>query len=276
MSHPYGQQGRSTTTPKYPLEAALAPRIASSSLTLDQYALEWWAFYARPNLTPRTIAGYQYLWDAYVSPALGCLELTQLTPLALERWKAALLERGVGPESVKRTMVMLQGALQRAVEWEFLASNPIRHVRKPASTGRRFVRPLAPETVELMRMNLLRAGQLRDATLLGVLAYAGLRPGEALALSWPSISTRTILIERAVALGELKTTKTGRTRTVRILGPLADDLDTYREATSAATSNIVFPTATGQLWSDHAWRNWRRRVFQPTARVGGGDRSEAL
>ncbi len=179
------------------------------------------------------------------------------------------MERGVGPESVKRTMVMLQGALQRAVEWEFLASNPIRHVRKPASTGRRFVRPLAPETVELMRMNLLRTGRLRDATLLGVLAYAGLRPGEALALSWRSISARTILIERAVALGELKTTKTGRTRTVRILGPLADDLDTYREATSAATSDIVFPTATGQLWSDHAWRNWRRRVFQPTARSVG-------
>jgi hypothetical protein len=107
MSHFHGQQGRSATTGEYPLEGVVAPRTASSSLTLDQYALEWWAFYARPNLTPRTIAGYHYLWDAYVSPALGCLELAQLTPLALERWKSALLERGVGPESVKRTMVML-------------------------------------------------------------------------------------------------------------------------------------------------------------------------
>ena len=49
-------------------------------------------------------------------------------------------------------MIMLQGALQRAVEWEILVSNPIRHVRKPAPNRRRFVRPLAPEVVEQMRM----------------------------------------------------------------------------------------------------------------------------
>jgi hypothetical protein len=62
MSHPPGQQGRLATTREYPLEVVGVPRMASSSLTLDQYALEWWAFSARPNLTPRTVAGYHYLW----------------------------------------------------------------------------------------------------------------------------------------------------------------------------------------------------------------------
>jgi integrase len=48
----------------------------------------------------------------------------------------------------------------------------------------------------------------RDDVLMSVLAYAGLRPGEALALKWGNIGGRTILVERSLALGELKARKT--------------------------------------------------------------------
>jgi integrase len=37
---------------------------------------------------------------------------------------------------------------------------------------------------------------MRDATLVCVLAFAGLRPGEALALEWRHIRERTILVDR--------------------------------------------------------------------------------
>jgi len=46
------------------------------------------------------------------------------------------------------------------------------------------------------------ASSPRDATLISVLAYAGLRPGEALALQWRDIREQTILVERAISLGE--------------------------------------------------------------------------
>ena len=55
-----------------------------------------------------------------------------------------------------------------------------------------------------------------------VLAYAGLRPGEALALTWGHMGERTVLVEGAVSLGEVKATKTGRSRSVRLLAPLRD------------------------------------------------------
>jgi haloacid dehalogenase-like hydrolase len=45
--------------------------------------------------------------------------------------------------------------------------------------------------------------------LVSVLAYAG-RPGEALVLIWSDVGERTILVERAAALGEVKQTKPGR------------------------------------------------------------------
>ena len=60
--------------------------------------------------------------------------------------------------------------------------------------------------------------------MISVLAYAGLRPGEALALQWRDIREQTILVERAISLGEEKDTKTAAHRTVRVLQPLAVDL----------------------------------------------------
>src|SRR4051812_11315983 len=77
--------------------------------------------------------------------------------------------------------------LQRAVEGGRLGRNPVRLVRKIARP-RREVKPLAPVTVEAMRA----ASGPRDATLLSVLAYSGLRPLEALALQWGDVRLRTL------------------------------------------------------------------------------------
>jgi len=54
------------------------------------------------------------------------------------------------------------------------------------------------------------AGVLGDASLLVVLAYAGLRPQEALALEWRHVRERTLLVERALSDGELKVLKNRR------------------------------------------------------------------
>ena len=42
-----------------------------------------------------------------------------------------------------------------------------------------------------MRAKLRAQNRMRDATLVCVLAYAGLRPGEALALEWRHVRDRT-------------------------------------------------------------------------------------
>jgi hypothetical protein len=32
---------------------------------------------------------------------------------------------------------------------------------------------------------------------------------------------------------------------------------------------LVFPIPSGELWRDHDWANWRRRVFDPVAATVG-------
>lgn len=106
----------------------------------------------------------------------------------------------------------------------------------------------------------------RDATLVSVLAYAGLRPQEALALRWADVRARTIVVDKALAFGEEKTTKTRATRTVRLLAPLASDLAEWRLISRRPPPTaLVFPSATGEPWNDHDYRNWRRRRFNKAA-----------
>ena len=54
---------------------------------------------------------------------------------------------------------------------------------------------------------------------------------------------RTLLIEAAVSLGELRDTKTGQRRTVKLLAPLAHDLNEWRLASGLP---VLYPRAAEQ------------------------------
>src|SRR4051794_21933777 len=112
----------------------------------------------------------------------------------VSEWRAELVADGVGPEA----MTLLQAMYTVAIEWGEATANPVSVVRKPKQGRRRVVHPIAPEGVERLRREFLRVGDLRSATLVSVLAYSGLRPGEALGLELRHIRQRTILVEQAV------------------------------------------------------------------------------
>ena len=234
--------------------------------TLAEFGEEWWKLHAAPNLAPTTQETYASMWDTHVLPRIGHLELRDLDAAGVQRFRADLEAAGVGPASVRKTLLLLGGVLERAVEWGRLAANPAASVRKPSPARRRAVTPLTPSAVEQLRNHLLTAGRIRDATLISVLAYAGLRPGEALALTWGHVGRRALLIDGAVQLGEVSATKTGRMRSVALLGPLADDLaEWWQESGRPADDALVFPAADGRPWSRASWQNWRRRVYAAAA-----------
>lgn len=104
------------------------------------------------------------------------VELRQLRPAVLDRYLAELQRGGLSPASVKKIAGMLQGVLQRAVEWERIAQNPMRVAHKPKARRRIVIRPIAPAQVEQLRRHLLADGRLRCATLVSVLAYSGYDP----------------------------------------------------------------------------------------------------
>jgi len=108
-----------------------------------------------------------------------------------------------------------------------------------------------------------------DATLVSLLAYAGLRPGEALALRWKHIRENSIFVEQAVANGDLKSTKTGTVRSVALLDALRGDLDALRQMQTPLNDDQLLFATDARPWTESQWRNWRRRRFQPAATSAG-------
>lgn len=141
-------------------------------------------------------------------------------------------------------------------------------MKKARRPRRDEVRPLPPTTVEGIRAAL----GPRDAALVSVLAYAGLPPGEALGLRWGDIREHTILVQRAISLGEEADTKTRQHRTVRLLAlaPLAADLRSWRMASGRPNDDeLVFPGKEGRPWTLAAYQSWRRRAFHRAVGAAG-------
>ncbi len=238
-------------------------------ITLSELALQWWQLYADEHLAPKTKQVYLELWARHVDTRIGGMELRRLTPQVMEQFKTQMQKDGVGDSTVVKTLALVSSVLGRGVIWGHLRSNPVAHVRKPPQRRRTTIVAISPAEVERLRQPFLARDLLRDAALISVLAYAGLRPGEALALRWSDIRARTILVERSISLGEVAPTKTRRVRTVRLLRPLAEDLARLAETVAASPGDLIFAMADGQPWNDFAYRNWRSRRFAEAVAESG-------
>lgn len=225
--------------------------------TLGQYVEGTWAHAHVAQLAPKTRKTYAWAYDLHIGPRLGDVPLRRVNPEMVARFQADLLAAGVGPEAVRKSVTLLGGILQRAAEARRIPYNPARVVRKAPLPAREEVRPLAPSAVEAMR----RAVGPRDAALLSVLAYAGLRPQEARGLRWAHVGERTLMVNAP---------KTRGRRSVRLLAPLAADLAEWRLASGRpAEGQHVFPAEGGEEWTVGGFNKWRGRVFRRAVYAAG-------
>lgn len=118
------------------------------------------------------------------------------------------------------------------------------------------------------------AGRPSDAARPGAVGpdglHAGLRPEEALALRWADVGA-TLHVHRAFTHGEQKDTKTGRARSVTVIGPLA-----VRRARESPRGPFSAPSpllqGAGEA-SSPGERQVRAAGFEPATSGSGGQRS---
>ena len=239
---------------------------------LSEYWTEWLESYSKPHHAPSTQAQALGTWRRYVEPELGHYTLGQLcsNPFIIQRFQGELTNRGCTVPTVLKVLHLVQSMMQRAVEWNRIPTNPVKACRKPKQPRPKAATVIAPERVEIMRQYFLERGRIQDATLISTLAYSGLRPGEALALTWSDIGPKTIHVSKSNSDGVIKDTKTGVHRNVTILQPLRDDLTQWMmQAGHPAPGALIFPTANGELHTTDDWSNWRNRNFRPAAAHAG-------
>ena len=247
----------------------LASEVIGSNATLEEFLVEWWDTYAVTHLRPNTLATYTTLLDNWIVPYLGRKRLREITRQTIDAYAAQIRVDGAGAPTVNRALGVLQGVFHRAVEWQRLAWNPVVGVRRIAHTRSESIDARTPETVEAIRAQL----EPGDAALVSVLAYEGLRPGEAYVLVWSDVldergrPRKRLRVKRALSGEEVSTTKSGRGREPELFAPVARELvELYVARGQPDPTALVFPDGEG----GHLRRqNWRRRVWIPALESAG-------
>jgi integrase len=236
----------------------LAAGVLQSRMTLAEFVSEeWWPRYAVPNLKPSTRRRYLEVWGTHLLPRIGDYQLREITPALVEDLCGQFRAAGVGVQTQRKAIMLLQGILRRAVVRGLIPANPVSVVDKPRQPPTRRPQPLEPLTIERIRARLRQ----RDATLVSVLAYAGLRPDEATSARWDDLGERILHVHAS---------KTERARVIDVLAPLAQDLAEWRLALGRPPAGtLIFPRTGGHEWQLHDWQNWRRRIYQPAATAAG-------
>jgi integrase len=258
----------------------ILPRPGRESLAV---AYDDWFRLHGSTLAPATQRTYRAVWDAHVRGRFDHHRLNELSadPQFFYELTADMRERGVGPAAQRKVLVVISAVLTLAVELKKIPTNPVWRMRKPPGTRQRIPRPFPPVVVERIRLRMARretkdssgARAAADACLVTLMSYAGLRPGEALALTWADIGSNTIAVDKAVRDGEEGPTKTGAVRSVPLVGPLQSDLDALRWTFGLPDNNrLVIPASDGGHWTRSELNNWRNRVWNPAvAWLADGD-----
>jgi integrase len=206
------------------------------------------------------------LLEKHIDPYIGHLSMIDLTPQRLDAWQQQAIEGGTAYMAQRATQVLGQ-ILDDAVRQGLLPGNPARSLvrikhRHVEGTA------LSPLQVERIRAWFLERKRLGDAVLVSVMAYAGPRPEEALAMRWRNLSGPRYFIEHKNVDGELiLDPKTGH-RWIDLPEAVVADLAEWRMA-RGRPEGLIFPKPNGNPWSKTDRNNWRRRWLSKAAKVIG-------
>lgn len=221
-----------------------------SKVTLNEW-LERWVTERAPEWAKTTARQRGYMLDRWVSPYLGHRPLATIDKPTIRSWRHEVAEAS-SANNANSAMRVLSAALGAAVEDEVLQVNPC-HGMRSLPVKRQRPQAHTPETIEHIRDYMPTD---RDAAIVSIMAYCGLRPAEVCGLQWHHVGNGLLLVEQSVQMGEVVGTKTGKSRTVEVVAPVLEELEAMR----GAPHEFVAP---GDRGGPLNWHNWVSRVWRP-------------
>lgn len=237
------------------------PKLAQ--VTVGDWGRRWLA-HKTLRVKPSTIQSYRVLFRNLIKPYWDQVPLGGVAHSDVDAWVAHLSQR-LGPSSVRKAHVVFSQILETAVRDGRLSKNPAKGVELPRIT-RRDNRYLSPEQVRA----LADAAGDEYRPLVFVLAYCGLRFGEAAALRVRSVDLlrKRIRVTQAVTeVGGLLTWGTPKNHTARSVSlPLFLREMLTEHMAGKSPDDLLFASPTGEPLRN---TNFRRRVWDPAVREAG-------
>ena len=150
--------------------------------TVSEASDEWLA--GRVGICARTRYNYRASITNYITPGIGFVKLSAISREIIQHWVVSLAR--YRPSTTRQAFQVLSQVLDVAVRDGVLATNPCQYVELPKI--RRFGTPPIL-TVEQMRSLFPKILHEKHGPLFIVMLLSGVRPQEALALTWENLTT---------------------------------------------------------------------------------------
>lgn len=246
------------------LEDGTWKKVDEGAQPFAPFAMRYLETHTR-NIKATTAIKYETNLRVHVIPEFGDKSLKSIRSIDVSEWVTRMSESGKRVGTIRGAHTIMSQVMIEAVRSGLIDSNPCAYTRFPRMT-RYEPNIITPEETNI----LMNAMPERYYTFVAVLAYCGLRFGEAAALKRGRVhlDRKEIDIVESVTNAGGQTvwgeTKTYEKRTVSLPTFLVNALANHMEQfTENGEDSLVF-TASGGGWIQN--NNFHNRVWRPTVK----------
>jgi integrase len=271
------------------LEAA--PNRGAGGRTVGDALREWLEF-KEPSYTPTSRRDQIGRVRQVETDKIAKMAIARLTVADVDQWLTRMRKQGLGPGAIKNRLVVLRAAVQQAVVWGWITSNPAALTRVP--TVKRPPRDNMSADDVIAVIEAAAANDPLAGLALRVAAVAGARRAEIAALQWSDLQGSVLTVDSAVtvlrqgegaaALLDTRTKTAERHKvsldreTVRLWRELQAEREEFGPYVFNLGDDPANPDRIGWWWScarhssgiDRKWRLHDLRHFSATMAIAGG------
>ncbi|PKO03878.1 MAG: hypothetical protein CVU43_00750 [Chloroflexi bacterium HGW-Chloroflexi-5] len=167
--------------------------IKGSSVTLKEYLPSWLEKH-RLSIKPRTAYSYASVINNHIIPLIGDRKLRDLRLLEIENFYSSLLDKGIGPRTVKIVHNILHTSLNKALKYGLVIFNPTHGASLPKYHHDEMV---VLDTYQVGEF-LIAAQTSPSYALFYTAITTGMRMGELFGLKWSDLQwiAGVLLVQR--------------------------------------------------------------------------------
>lgn len=203
------------------------PVVVRKEATFGAFAAHWFEAYAKANLKPSTLRGYETTIRVRLVPFFATRDVRAIGEEDVQLFKAQLLQR-VGPKTCNNTLGVLSVLMRKAVAWGYADVNPTLDVRPARLPPQEFAFLDATQAAALLEYMRSRYPQWYPIFFMAL--RTGLRQGELIGLEWGDVDlvTGQVFVRRTFYKGALTVPKGGRGRVVPLTPETVSMLKAHR------------------------------------------------
>jgi integrase len=165
-------------------------KTSDLNLTVKEFIEDVWV--GTLKVRKQTLLSYERDLNSHILPEFGNKVMAAIKPVDIETWSASLKKyKKLSPRTIEKQENLLAAILKKAVENEYLHVSPFKKLKRPKAKKINKVVPLTITQVRKLAGLLPAQYQL----IVWICYYTGMRPSEALGLTWEQLNFKTKKIE---------------------------------------------------------------------------------